>query len=144
MPKKEPNFNVGLKTFFRWGDSFLALKDAYSEFWDLPGGGVDQSEIDQPITERLRHELLNQLGLNVIFNLEQVIDATQYRLVATNPNQSTINFIAVYYTATYQTGEIILSQESVKYEWLNKQTSLACPFGGQQKVVDRYVEKFLI
>ncbi|MFA6198114.1 MAG: NUDIX domain-containing protein [Patescibacteria group bacterium] len=143
MPKKDHNFNVGLKAFIRKGDSFLALKDAYSEFWDIPGGRIEGSEIDQPVTECLRRELLEELGINLCIEVNELFDVCKFRVQSNNKIAPNLNLFLVFYTATFQSGDIILNEESVKYEWLNNLTYHSCNFGSQNKVVDAYVSKFL-
>lgn len=143
MTKKDQNFNVGLKAFIRNGDAFLALKDAYSEFWDIPGGRIEGSEIDQPVAECLRRELLEELGLNLRFQIDGLFDVCKFRVQSNNKIAPNLNLFLVFYTATFQSGEIIINEESVKYEWLDRMTYQACNFGGQKKIVDQYVHSFL-
>lgn len=143
MAKKDQNFHVGLKAFLRQEGSFLALKDAYSDFWGLPGGRVEGSEIDQPVTECLRRELLEELGLNIRFEIENVFDVTQFRVDAKNTLMPNLNLFLVFYQARFLGGEIVINEESTKREWLTAQSYRDYSFGNQQKVVDAYVTQVL-
>ena len=143
MPKKDQNFNVGLKAFIRNGDSFLALKDAYSEFWDIPGGRIEGSEIDQPVTECLRRELLEELGLNIRFEIHEIFDLFKFRVNPGNKLAPNLNLFLIFYQASWLSGEIVINEESIAFRWLTTDNYQECSFGAYQKVVDAYVAKHL-
>lgn len=143
MSAKDKNFHVGLKAFLQNGSLFLALKDADGEYWDIPGGRIEASEIDQPVTECLRRELLEELGLNIRFDIETIFDVAKFRVQPSNQRAPGLNLFLVFYRCRYRDGEIILNREATKYEWLTKETYKYCRFGGQQRVVDQFVKKYL-
>lgn len=143
MAKKDHNFHVGLKAFLRKGDAFLALKDAYSDYWDIPGGRIEGKEIDQPVTECLRRELLEELGLNIRFEIDGVFDVTQFRIDSKNTLLPNRNLFLVFYSANFLGGEVVINEESLKFEWLTARSYRDYSFGNQQKAVDAYVANIL-
>jgi len=144
MPRKPlHNFEVGLKAFLNKEHTFLALKDAYSEYWDIPGGRTNPGEINLPITECLRRELLEKLGLNLQFDTKELFDVFKFRVNPGNKLAPNINLFLVFYHTIYISGDIVLNEESLKYEWLDKESYKQYSFGAYQKVVDQYVQQKL-
>ncbi len=142
MPRKPVhNFEVGLKTFLKKESTFLALKDAYSEFWDIPGGRTQPDEINMPATECLRRELLEELGLNIGFKIRNIFDVFKFQVAPGNKLVPNINLFLVFYSCDFTGGDIVINEESLKFEWLSKESYRQYNFGAYQKVVDRYVQE---
>jgi len=137
------NFQVGIKAFLQNGSRFLALKDAYSEYWDVPGGRIEASEIDQPVSECLRRELLEELGLNIRFVINNLFDVFKFRVAPTNVRHPNMNLFLVFYCCRFLEGEIVINEESKGYRWLTKENYTECSFGAYQKVVDGFVQQCL-
>ncbi len=133
------NFEVGLKAFLNKDGYFLGLKDAYSEFWDIPGGHTTPAEINLPVNECLRRELLEKLGLNIQFEIKNLFEVFKFRVNRGNKLTPNINLFLVFYNCRFAGGEIVLNKESLKYEWLDKESYRQYNFGAYQKVVDQYV-----
>ncbi|MDD5566632.1 MAG: NUDIX hydrolase [Patescibacteria group bacterium] len=143
MPSKGKNFHVGLKAFLQKDSSFLALKDAYSDYWDVPGGRIEASEIDQPVTECLRRELLEELGLSFHFKINNLFEVCKFRVDVKNKLSPGVNLFLVFYACQYLGGDIVLNDESLKYEWLTKENYKLYNFGSQQKVIEQFVRQRL-
>lgn len=143
MAASRKNFHVGIKAFLQNGSRFLALKDAYSEYWDVPGGRIEASEIDQPVTECLRRELLEELGLNIRFEIKNLFDVCKFRVAPNNRLTPGTNLFLVFYVCRFIEGDIVLNEESASYRWLTKENCHEYNFGSYQKVVDSFVQQCL-
>jgi len=143
MTKVNKNFQVGLKAILNNNGSFLALKDAYSEYWDIPGGRIEANEIDLPVSECLRREVLEELGLSVRFEIKEIVDVCKFKVSPSNKLAPNINLFLVFYHCLFLGGEILLNDESHNFRWLTKSNYQECNFGSHQKVIDQYVKKYL-
>ncbi|MBU0707256.1 NUDIX domain-containing protein [Patescibacteria group bacterium] len=143
MIRKSKNFHIKLESFLKKDCTFLALKDAQSQYWDIPGGQIASEDIDLPVKECLRREVLEKLGLNFRFNIHKPFEVFKFQVDLNNKKASGVNLFLVFYLCDYLEGEIILNEESLKYEWLDCESYQAYNFGAYQKVVDQYVKKYL-
>ena len=143
MTASRKNFHIGLKAFLQNGAQFLALKDAYSDYWDLPGGRIEASEIDQPVTECLRRELLEELGLNVRFEINNLFEVFKFQVAPNNRLSPGTNLFLVFYAGRFLSGDIVINAESRSFRWLTKDTYHEYNFEAYQKVVEQFVQQRL-
>jgi 8-oxo-dGTP diphosphatase len=83
----------------------LFLKDAYSDFWDLPGGHVQDGET---LDHALKREVLEETGLSIIKYKEKFVKVLKLGLDV-KP--------VVFYDAVVKHGPVILSEEHLGYQW---------------------------
>ena len=114
---------IAVKTIMHKGDNILVLHTP-DNYFDFPGGRLDQSELDRSLEEVLNREIQEELGNGVKFTQTGLafVDRRKYDFEG-----QTHHIIAVYYNTTYQSGEIVLSDEHATYEWTQPQTLLPYP-----------------
>lgn len=108
-------YHVAMKILLKRGDYFLLLTEAGGERYDLPGGRIDDVEHDVPLEKILDREVREELGEMLKYKLGNPL--FQFRRHFENKNFHV--FITVY-EADYLSGEIILSSEHSKYQWMHK------------------------
>lgn len=99
---------------------FLVLKankpegKKFEQFWktyfpyDLPGGRIENGET---ITDGLTRDVVEEIGDTVQYELGDIVHAEQMEYLD-------VAVYAVFTLASYQEGEITLSDEHNAYEWL--------------------------
>ena len=107
-------YHVGLKILLKKGDDFLFLTVADGKEFDLPGGRIDDVEHTTPLTEIIAREVGEELGENIKYKLGKPI--FQFRRHFENKGWHI--FLTVY-EAEYLSGEIQLSAEHSRYQWIN-------------------------
>lgn len=122
-------FQVAVKTILRKDDEILVLTtpDGYVDF---PGGRMDTSEIDMPLAEVLKREVREELGPQVMFEINHLafVAKRQYDKLG-----ETHRIMAIYFDTTYVEGEFVLSDEHVVFEWKKPEELLP--------LADRFVSK---
>jgi len=84
----------------------LILKDAYSDYWDLPGGHVQDEET---IQDSLDREVNEESGLDIL-------EAEEYMTTEMTLGKETKP--VVFFIATAE-GDVKLSKEHTDYEWIS-------------------------
>ena len=115
MPKPA-KFFVSLKLLLKKGSKILVLKEADTEFFDIPGGRIDENEIKAPIQKILKREIQEELGSDIkykVFNLEPAVIYRRFK----KPGNGRA-FILVF-EAKYLSGNIKLSFEHESFEWVD-------------------------
>lgn len=112
MQKMENDDDVNLSTkmvVFDFSNRVLILKDAYSDYWDLPGGHIRDGE---SVDEGVQREVDEEVGLWIthseqIFVKELMLDTPR---------------VVVFYAAKLREAEpkIDLSEEHLDYEWIEE------------------------
>jgi 8-oxo-dGTP diphosphatase len=111
--KKYATFNVSFKLLLRKKNQILVLIQTYMKFLDLPGGRMEIGEELLPIENLFKREITEELGGNVKYKILGPV--MQYRQF----NTTTQTYVLVTaYEAEYLSGEIKLSDEHEKYEWV--------------------------
>ena len=112
-------YHVALKILLKRDDAFLFLHFRNSEKqFDSPGGRIDDVEHEVPLDEILAREVREELGEDVKYKLGKPI--FQFRRYF--PDKKCHIFLTVY-EADFVSGEIQLSDEHSRYEWVNPKES---------------------
>ncbi len=96
---------VSVKAIIRNQNGTLVLRDAHSDYWDLPGGHVKDGE---RLENALKREVLEETGLEVTNVKERFVRMLQ--LDSLRP--------VVFYDAVAK-GTVTLSDEHIGYTWAN-------------------------
>ena len=86
----------------------LVLRDAYSDYWDLPGGHVQEGEI---LEAALRREVQEEIGLSV-----GACHQVDTRLLELNGKLRPI----LFYSVEYIGGQPRCSEEHLGYQWASQ------------------------
>lgn len=107
------SYYVGLKILLRRGDSYLFVYTPEG-YPDIPGGRIDATEHTTQLLTVLKRELREELGTSVRYEIGKPI--FHFRRHFSNPEK---HIFLVVFEAKYISGEINLSKEHARYEWLN-------------------------
>ncbi|MDP3964541.1 MAG: NUDIX hydrolase [bacterium] len=143
MPPSNKNFHVGLKAIIRRNSEFLGVKNTRNRYWTLPGGRIEERDLDLPVIECLRRELLEELGLRAKIEIGKVFDMIKYK---TSPDDHSPNqkIFLICYDCQFDGGEIVLKKDELEqFEWLDKENYKQYDFGVLQKTIDRFVAEKL-
>lgn len=114
---KYATFNTSFKLIIRKGNKILVLTESATGFLDLPGGRIEKNEIKLPLKDLFKREIEEELGKDIKYEI--LGPAIQYRRY----NKYTkMNALITAYEANYLSGEIKLSDEHSKYDWVNPKT----------------------
>lgn len=107
-------FQVAVKAIVRHEDKILVLM-THNDRVDFPGGRMDQTEVDIPITEVLKREVIEELGSEFKFKLNDfaLISKRKY-----HDNDKEHNILAIYYDVNFITGELQISDEHKEIRWV--------------------------
>lgn len=114
MNGNEASYHIGLKILLSRGREFLFLTTAPDGRIDLPGGRIDGSEHYTPLEEILEREVREELGDSIRYKLGKPL--FQFRRHFEDKGFRV--FITVY-EADFLSGEIQLSDEHSRYEWIS-------------------------
>lgn len=115
MPKAA-KFFVSLKLFFKKGNKILVLKEADTGFFDVPGGRIDENEINLPIQKALKREIQEELGADIKYKISNLDPVVVYRRFK---NLGKDRAFIIIFEAKYLSGNIKLSFEHESYEWID-------------------------
>ncbi len=104
MLSKALDSTLSVKAVIKGPRGTLVLKDAYSEYWDLPGGHVQDGET---LEDALKREVKEETGLTLVKFRERGVH--MLKLNTLRP--------VVMYDATASTDVPILSEEHTGYQW---------------------------
>lgn len=105
---------VAVKAILRRDSKILCL-ETQDGYIDFPGGRMDKSEIEIPLEEVLRREIEEELGPTLKYKINKLafVAKRQYDFKGI-----TNHIIAIYYDVSYVSGEILLSEEHAKKQWV--------------------------
>ncbi len=108
------NFNVGIKAAIMHEGKLLFVKDAKGDFWDLPGGRMDDDEI---IPETIARELQEELPNAAVESVGDIVCAFRVPEVTF---QDGSGLILVVYKAevSFPDGVVQLSDEHNESRWV--------------------------
>lgn len=116
-------YQVATKALLYKDDKILVLHtpDGYLDF---PGGRVDESERNVPWAEALKREIAEEIGESVQISIGHslFVSKRQYHW-----GGDTHYIAAIFFECKYITGEIKLSSEHGKSEWLTHEQLLNSP-----------------
>lgn len=107
-------FIISFKLILRKNNKVLILTESKTGFLDFPGGRIEQNEVNLPIKDLFKREVGEELGKNVKYKI--LGPAIQYRRY---DKIRKIYVLITAYEAKYLSGEIELSTEHDKYEWVD-------------------------
>lgn len=124
------NFFVGVKAIIIQDGKILILKDSSRpDFWDVPGGRIDDNET---IEEALRRELREELPTHANPRIGELINA--YRVPGSIKDD--LGLVLLFYRVDVDfDGEITLSTEHESYEWVSIADALARGSDGIQSTL---------
>ena len=110
----ENKFGVAIKALIRKGDRYLMIyksdkEDMNPNTIDRPGGRI---EFGEKIEDALKREVKEEVGIEIEINKPLNV----WGFVKGN-----LHLVGITFLAEYKSGEIILSGEHVKFEWLKKE-----------------------
>jgi len=109
--------NVGVKGIIYINDSCLVLKKKTPEleYWDIPGGRIDDNEtLEETLTRELSEELPSLQSLTV----GGVLGA--YRLSKDIADGKAL--VLIFYSVKAEPFEVILSDEHSDFKWVTRDT----------------------
>jgi 8-oxo-dGTP diphosphatase len=116
--KEHGLFQITQKAFIRRGNLLLVMKDRKSGEGDLPGGRMNQDEFFGDWNLSLKRELNEELGEEFCIELDpEIILVHKHRV-----NLGNHPCLIFGYHATYQSGEIKISDEHEFFEWVDVKT----------------------
>jgi len=111
---KYATFNVSFKIILRKNNKILILTESATGFLDFPGGRIEKNEMKIPIKDLFKREVKEELGKNIKYKiLGPVIQCRRYN------KYTKMHALITAYEARYLSGQIKLSSEHSKYEWVN-------------------------
>ena len=113
------NFFVGVKAVIVKDGKVLLLKDSSRpDFWDVPGGRIDDNET---IEQTLLRELSEELPTHKNPVIGELLNA--YRIPGSIKDD--LGLVLLFYKVDVDfDGEITLSSEHTEYEWLSMEDAL--------------------
>ena len=113
MKKEYAIFITSFKLILKKNKKILVLTESDSGCLDLPGGRIERKEANLPLEDLFKREIKEELGGNVKYRI--LGPAMQYRRY---DKRRKIYVLITVYEAKYLSGEIKLSTEHKKYEWV--------------------------
>lgn len=108
-------FYVTLKAIIQKDDQILLMQERVSKLWELPGGRINEGEEVLSEAEIMARELREELGDEIRFDIGPVVATTMYA-------GRNYWFYLVARVCTYRGGTVQLSDEHMKYRWVDKKT----------------------
>ncbi len=114
------NFFVGVKAVIMRDGKVLILKDSSRpDFWDVPGGRIDDNET---IEQTLLRELSEELPSHTNPKIGELINA--YRIPGSIKDD--LGLVLLFYRVELDfEGDIALSSEHTEWEWVGLDEALA-------------------
>jgi 8-oxo-dGTP pyrophosphatase MutT (NUDIX family) len=114
-------YQVATKALLFDDDKLLVLYTPEG-YLDFPGGRVDESERDLPWTEALQREIAEEVGPDVRVDIGQTLIVSKRRF---NHEGQIHHIAAIFFECHYRSGNIVISDEHHRYEWLTVPELLA-------------------
>ncbi len=116
-------FQISTKALLKRDKEILLLitNDGY---YDFPGGRMDKSEIDFDLEKILIRELQEELGKNLKFKINDIVFAAKRHYDKNNLDH---HVLALFFEVNYLAGNILLSDEHVKSQWIDPKSILKYP-----------------
>ena len=92
-------------------EKFLLVQRKSNKEWGFVGGTIDGNE---ELEEALKREVVEEIGDDVKYEVSDVIYARRRRNRKYN-----LDYIKIAYLAEYKGGDIVLSKEHIKYDWVS-------------------------
>jgi 8-oxo-dGTP diphosphatase len=123
------HFFVGVKAVIVRDGKILLLQNSAHDFWDVPGGRIDDDEtIEQTLLRELREELPSHTHPRV----GELLNA--YRVPGSIKGD--IGLTRLFYRVDVDfEGDITLSSEHTAFEWVSLDEALQCGSDGIQSTL---------
>lgn len=108
--------NVGIKALLQLDGKYLIVKrvEETHEYWDVPGGRIDDNEM---IPETLARELHEELPSLKGYTVGDIVGAYRFRRNIQN-NKA---LVLLFYKIVAEPFEVVLSDEHTEYMWVSKE-----------------------
>lgn len=113
-------FYIGVKALIMKNEKLLLIFDSLKDYWEVPGGRVEGGET---FKQSLARELKEEIGYSGKISSMELIAAS--RLSKDIDNSETTLALLFYQVDLPELGNIRLSEEHTKYEWVNKEMALS-------------------
>jgi len=110
-------FYVDQKAFIERDGKVLVLNDPILGL-DFPGGKIQEGEVDW--TDALKREVQEETGLEI--TVGEPFTAWHFKMPEGPHRNAGKDLFLVGYRCAYTSGEVVLSSEHDKYEWVDKDT----------------------
>jgi len=114
VKKKQEIYHVSMKVLLRDKDKALFLYEPTENNFDLPGGRIDNTEKDIPLSEIIKREVEEELGKEIKYRLGD--PAFQFRRYFESDN---LHVFITIYEAEFLSGNIKLSAKHSRYQWID-------------------------
>lgn len=113
---------IGVKALIVNSDGKVLITQEPTHFvgggkWELPGGKLADGEETTPLEEILAREIREELGENFLVSVNRVIDVM--RRPWNKPGATADMVFLAVFLCSYQSGEIVLSEENNDYAWIS-------------------------
>ena len=107
--------NVGIKALLIVEGKCLIVKrvEPTHEYWDVPGGRIDDNET---LMETLARELGEELPSLKNYTVENIVGAYRFRKNITNDR----GLVLIFYKVIAPSFDVVLSEEHTEYIWVGK------------------------
>jgi len=125
MAKEKGLYQVSLKVLLEndKGETLVlkALNDGnYAGYCDLPGGRIDEDELNTDLIQILSREISEEVGdIRFKLNKKPVAVFRHFIPAEVSVTGRTINILHILFEAQYLGGEISISHEHTGYQWLD-------------------------
>lgn len=108
--------NVGIKALLCVGEKCLIVKrvEATYEYWDVPGGRIDD---DERLIETLERELREELPSVADFTVGEIVGAYRFKRNIINDR----GLVFIFYKVEAEDFDVVLSDEHTEYKWVTKE-----------------------
>jgi 8-oxo-dGTP diphosphatase len=120
----EDIYHLGIKALIRNSEGKVlllqvnpaTLRGKHREYWDLPGGRVQQGHT---APDTLRREVAEETGITTITNPRQIAMVLSNIRIPLGGDTSAGLILAVYECAVPASATIVLSDEHIAYNWFS-------------------------
>jgi len=133
---------VGAKGIIRNNkNEVLIVKENWSNGWGMPGGRIQESEINIPLQACLEREIKEELGA-VDIRVGEYFDS-MFRRLGRPKNPNVLFAFANFYICDYLGGEIKLQDsELLEFCWVSQENYQNYEYiSGYREILDKYFKK---
>jgi len=123
MPEKD-SYQISLKVILRNSlNEILILKAPntgnFADYYDLPGGRINDNEFDVNLLEIIKREIAEELGNVDVVVFDKPVALGRTLSLKLDANGKRIRVLYIIFEAEYKGGDIIISEEHTGYKWVN-------------------------
>ncbi|HSW66550.1 MAG TPA: NUDIX domain-containing protein [Bacillota bacterium] len=109
----QQRFNIGVKGLVVRDGRVLILRVRGEDFWELPGGRIDEGE---QIEDTLRREIAEELGKNDV-QIKEIVHAQ----IGQRPYPAPFRLMLIMFRVHIKAGPFMLSDEHTDVRWATAQ-----------------------